>query len=395
MSEAADAPGQDQGQTARDDLARPDQPARRCIDVEVDARDAGERADVVLGRRVPALSRRQARALAHAGKLRIDGRRRSPSTRVAVGQRLELELEPAPADAGFELRELAVSERFVYVFKPAGVHTVALTPQQPGVLATAVAARWPDCAAASPDPREAGAVHRLDRPTSGVVAFARSRAVWEQARAGFAERLVAKHYLAGCTRLAPASDWPPALPEGGLKGWLAPAELEPPDPAQAEALTELRRRGRPLSAEPLRIRAPLGRDGGPRRSAVRLDGLRASTIVEPLVRLDGGLDGGLDQKLDGGVGERWLLRLVLETGRRHQARVHLAWIGLPIVGDTLYGPRGNLTGGSPGSRSEAEAGSASEAPAIQLHALSLDLHRVFASEAPVLAPPPAQLLATA
>lgn len=318
-----------------------------------DEADEGERADVVLGRRVPALSRRQARNLAREGKLRIDGRRQPPSARVSAGQALELTLDDADAStAAPELEVLAVTERFVYVNKPPGVHTVALTPDQPDVLATAVARRFPECASASEDPREGGAVHRLDHPTSGVLAFARSRAAWLDARAQFKAGRVAKHYLAVCERVA--MDWPPELPADGLRGWIESVE---PLTEFADRLAGLISGAVPQPLACVRIRAAIGRDGQ-KRSAVRLDGRRASTVVQPLASHD----------------QRWLVRLLLETGCRHQARVHLAWIGLPIVDDPVYG------------RAPSEAAGAG----IRLHAFAIDLSAVSADEQPVFAPPPSQ-----
>lgn len=341
--------------------------APRIASHVVEDEDAGERADVVLGRRIPALSRRLARNLARDGKLRIDGRRRPPSTRVSVGERLELELELGPehvqANAELEpLEVLALTERFVYVRKPAGVHVVALTPSQPGVLATMVAARFPECAEASLDPREGGAVHRLDLPTSGVVAFARSRETWLRARAGFAEERVAKQYLAvsipqlkTVTSISGTDDvWPPPLPEGGLRGWIEPGPAHAFAESQA-SIIDIAPADR-LASAPIRIRAALGRDG-PQRSCVSLDGRRASTTVQPLAQSNGYV----------------LSRLLLETGCRHQARVHLAWIGRPILGDTVYGP----------------AAERMRPSTIALHAFALDLSAVFVEERAVLASPPA------
>ena len=332
----------------------------RTASCTVEAEDVGERADVVLGRRIPGLSRRVARDLARAGKLRVDGRRCPPATRVALGQRLELELglpEDAQAPGLEDLQILATTARFVYVHKPAGVHAVARTPGQPGILATAVASRFPDCAGASEDPREGGAVHRLDRPTSGVVAFARSREIWARARAGFAEARVTKHYLAVSvaapeTAVAGGQPWPPALPADGLQGWIEP--LTSPI-LMPEALASWSASTRELDLPPVRIRAALAK-AGPTRSAVRLDGRRARTIVAPLARRD----------------RLWLLHLGLETGRRHQARVHLAWIGLPIQGDTTY----------------AEDSQAQAPASISLHACAIDLSGVFSGEGPIHAPPP-------
>jgi 23S rRNA pseudouridine1911/1915/1917 synthase len=322
-----------------------------------DEADEGERADVVLGRRVPALSRRQARNLAREGKLRIDGRRQPPSARVSAGQALELMLDdevdehaPAPASLA-ELEVLALTERFIYVNKPPGVHTVALTPDEPGVLATVVGRSWPECATASEDPREGGAVHRLDQPTSGVIAFARSRAAWTDARAQFKAGRVAKHYLAACERVG--EHWPPELPADGLRGWIE--SVGPLTDLQPE-LVSLIGGALEQSLACVRIRAAIGRDGQ-KRSAVRLDGRRASTVVQPLAS----------------HGQRWLVRLLLETGCRHQARVHLAWVGLPIIDDPLYGIAQSDQAGA----------------AIRLHAFAIDLSAVSPDEVPVFAKPPA------
>ncbi len=330
-----------------------------CLAIEA---DVGERADVVLGRRISGLSRRQARTLGLAGNLRIDGQRCPPSTRVALGQRLTVELDQPDSSPLFELEPLAITDDFIYVVKPAGIHTVALTPDQPRVLATAVAARWPECATASEDPREGGAIHRLDFPTSGVVAFARSREVWVRARAAFADGQVAKLYLAVCRHLANPSPeiWPPALPEGGLNGWITPVEHGFPS---VVPFTQN------LALDPVRIRAPLGRAETAGRVAVRLDGRRASTLIQPIA----------SAHLHDSNAPCWLVRIRLETGLRHQARVHLAWIGLPIVGDLDYGGEGE----------------ARTPEAIRLHAFELDLSAVFPAEQPVVALPNPDFWSTA
>lgn len=347
----------------------------RVIDSRVTEALVGERADVALGRLVPGLSRRRARLLGLAGQLAIDGKRAAPSTRVSLGQTLTLTLDDdddASERAELDMRvtePLALTRDFVYVHKPAGVHTIALTPDQPGVLASAVAARWPECGHASEDPREGGAIHRLDRPTSGVVAFARSREVWQRARAGFGAGLVRKSYLAVVS--APSS-WPPPLPREGLQAWLEPladaAFEQAPDPAWFE-------RAERLDRSSVRIRAPLGRADAPGLVAVRLDGRRATSVVQPL---------GASQRMGDSAPSRlgsspelhsacdvWLVRVRLDTGLRHQARVHLAWLGMPIVGDHDYAT----------TRDDAAT------DRIWLHAHRLDLGALFPDERPVEAAP--------
>jgi 23S rRNA pseudouridine1911/1915/1917 synthase len=339
----------------------------RVIDSRVTEDLAGERADVALGRLVPGLSRRRARLLGLAGKLAIDGRKAAPSTRVALGQTLTVTLDDDDHDASTRAsldahvaEPLALTPDFVYVHKPAGVHTVALTPDQPGVLASAVAARWPECGHASEDPREGGAIHRLDRPTSGVVAFARSREVWTRARAGFGAGLVRKSYLAVVS--APPS-WPPPLPSEALRAWLEPLDAPLHDDALALPFEQ---GAEPLSGEPVRVRAPLGRAELPGLVAVRLDGRRATSVVQPL---------GASRHMGDSAPARslavWLVRVRLDTGLRHQARVHLAWLGMPIVGDHDYGP----------------APEQAVRDRIWLHAHRLDLGALFPDERPVEAAP--------
>lgn len=117
--------------------------------------------------------------------------------------------------------------------------------------------------------REIHPVHRLDRPVSGLLLFARSRAVRDQLQAGFAEGRIRREYL--------------AVVEGRVRDPLA------------------------LIDRPLRLRGR-GATGA------------ARTHYECL-RL------GEDCSL---------LRLRIETGRRHQIRQHLAGIGHPILGDREY-----------------------------------------------------------
>jgi 23S rRNA pseudouridine1911/1915/1917 synthase len=310
---------------------------RRTISVTVhDADDDGARADVVLGRRVPGLSRRVARAMALEGRLRLDGRRTAPSTRVRAGQRLELSWPATMAPES--LRILRVTDAFVYVDKAAGVHTHRLRPSDPPALADAVVAQHPECASASPQSRELGAVHRLDGTTSGVVAFARTPRAWTAARAGLSSGRVEKLYFAICR-------WQPDT---------SVVDLE--EHGQAFPGSALPVRLRP-SCEPgaVRIAAPIGRGDARGRVRVRADGLEALTIVWRLAPQD-------EPDI-----VPCLLRLC--TGRRHQARVHLAHIGLPILGDAVYGsPEGALR--------------------PLLHALRLDLSTCFPDEAPVEAPIP-------
>ncbi len=344
------------------------------------ATDAGERVDVVLGRHLAALSRRKARELALRGKVRLNDARVAPSHRVAAGDVLTLDVGRANTDAGLQPAILAVTPRVVYVDKPAGWHVHDLRMEGHSVAAW-LESYHPECAAASPDRREGGAVHRLDAPTSGVVAFARDPSAYQVLRQAFADGLVRKRYLAVCERgegiagadphalSAAATRDSTALalsrerledpvltaPEGALPGWLMTRELEPDEHAELQAIC------RELGHAPPRgpvavIRAPLGPAAGQKLVTVRLDGRRAHTRA-------------LWLKINA---SRALALLWLDTGERHQLRAHLSWAGMPICGDQGY--------------------HGADFERLCLHAYLLDLSKAIDGERPVLSPPPQALL---
>jgi 23S rRNA pseudouridine1911/1915/1917 synthase len=250
-----------------------------------------------------------AQALIGQGAVYVDGRRcADPGRKVAAGAKLtavleerggEGRLEPAP-----KLVVLFEDADVLAVAKPAGLPAQP-TPSGagPNLLALATAHLG----------KLAGLVHRLDRDTTGVTVFGKSKAATSRLAAAFRQGRAAKTYLAVCG---------PELPERGV------------------------------------IDAPLSRDPsrpGRWRASKRANGLAASSRFERR-----------------GVGEGFaLVELFPQTGRTHQLRAHLASVGAPIVGDTLYGgaPVPPRPGAAPPSR-------------CLLHALRLELDgQVY--EAPV------------
>jgi len=179
-----------------------------------------------------------------------------------------------PADAVELGPECVVDDARVVVAKPPGMPSQPLAAGERGTAAGGVVARYPECGAASPDPRDGGLVHRLDIGTSGVLIAARTRAAWEALRADFGRGAVGKTYLALCEA--------------------APVTRE--------------------------CDAPLAQRGA-RVVVDHTDGLPAHTRWEVVAR----------------AGERALVRCHAATGRMHQIRVHLATCGAPIVGDARYG----------------------------------------------------------
>jgi len=287
--------------------------------------DAGARLDVVVGRRFSSISRRMARRLALEGKVHVDGVSHPPSTRVQEGQLLSICVSHGSRTVeGATI--LKITDRFVYAFKPEGVHTHRFRPDEPASLADFVKAMHPECASASEAAREGGAVHRLDFATSGLVAFARTREAWSHGRSLFSSGRVTKQYLAVCQLDPNASrPWPPPTPEGAYDAWLRPLISDPPQVNLAADAPLAKDLSHPTPTSPrIHIRAPLG--GAEERSKVevRLDGQRASTFVSMLASAPGA----------------GLFHVEIETGLRHQIRAHLSWLGTPILGDDLYGAAG-------------------------------------------------------
>jgi len=253
-------------------------------DVEFTVDTPGERLDKVLATRLGQFSRVQIQALIRDGQVTVGGRPAKSSYRVEEGDVIrvsvpEPEAESGPEPEAIPLDVLYENDDLAVIDKPAGMVVHPAYGHRSGTLVNAVLARWPSIAAWG-EPERAGIVHRLDKETSGVIVVAKTPEVLEALRALFKERAVEKRYL--------------ALVEG------AP---DTPDGI---------------------IDAPIGRDPNQRkRMAVARAGREAVTEFHVIEQYD----------------EFSLVEVFPKTGRTHQIRVHLAFIGHPVVGDTVYGRR--------------------------------------------------------
>ncbi len=179
-----------------------------------------------------------------------------------------------PREGG--IRVLFVDDHLVVVDKPCGMPSVpARTPADPPDVARVLAARMPDLGGAE-------AVHRLDRDTSGLLVLARRRDARRALGAAFESGGVEKSYVALVRGAPPEAEGTLCLP-------LAADPHAPPRHRVDPVL------GRPATTRWWTIDGPSPRAGA---TALRL---------EPV------------------------------TGRSHQLRVHLAWLGCPVLGDRLYG----------------------------------------------------------
>ena len=248
----------------------------------VGAEAAGVRLDRFLAE--PVGSRTRAQALIDAGAVTVDGRRMAKRHAVTAGETIEVgAVAAAPVAAEAEPAAFAVAyedDHLLVVDKPAGVVVHPARGHRSGTLVQALAGR----AGGGEDPCRTGIVHRLDRDTSGLLVIARSDAVHRALREQLAARALRREY---------------------------------------RALVD----GHPSSRTGT-IEAPIGRDRRDRtRMSIDTDEPRAARTHFAVERL---------------LPATALLSVVLDTGRTHQIRVHLAAIGIPVAGDPQYGTPGSL-----------------------------------------------------
>ncbi len=248
-----------------------------------------ERLDHYLVRTGFASSRRVAQELVERGLVRINGRRSKKSEIVGADDRIEVAstnrravIEP---NADLPLEVLHQDAAVIVVNKPGGIPCHPLNAEERDTVMNAVVARFPEIATVGEKPLEGGLVHRLDNGTSGALLIARNRGTFDKLRDAIRAGRIARRYE--------------ALVAGVLEN---KTEIDSPIAHHAKNARKMIV-GDPSSANPKRA------------------GRAASTVVEPIRR----------------VGDFTLLSIAPKTGSRHQIRVHLASIGLSIVGDTLYG----------------------------------------------------------
>ena len=249
-----------------------------------------QRLDAFLASSLDGLTRSQATRLIESGEVAVNGRAVGKSYKLAGGEDIAVTLpEPEPVEAvpqDIPLDVVYEDADVIVVNKPSGM-VVHPAPGHPdGTLVNALLYHCAGTLSGIGGALRPGIVHRIDRDTSGLIIAAKNDAAHQYLSAQLADHTLARTYE--------------CIVVGKLRE----------DRGTVDA---------PIARHPTDRK---------RMAVVRQGGREAVTHWEVIARYPGYTH----------------VRCRLETGRTHQIRVHMAYIGHPILGDTVYGAKKEVPG---------------------------------------------------
>ena len=257
----------------------------KIITLRVDEENQGDRIDQYVSDQISFLSRTLVVQFIKNGDIKVEGKSVKASHRLRSGEEVVV-IIPDPVQVMIEPQDIPLQiiyedQDLVVIDKPQGMVVHPAAGNWDGTLVNALMFHIQDLSGINGEIRP-GIVHRLDKDTSGLLVVAKNdnshRSLAEQIK----NHTVTREYM--------------ALVHGHI------------------------------NENQGKVEAPVGRNPRDRKKMAVVSGGRAAITWYRVV-----------QRMEGYT----LVRCRLETGRTHQIRVHMAFIGHPVVGDPLYGPRKN------------------------------------------------------
>jgi 23S rRNA pseudouridine1911/1915/1917 synthase len=264
-------------------------------EVEFVVDKGGVRLDAALLSRFPSSTRAFCKEACQSGNVLVNGRNVVKGTKLRGGETIfvkelaEIDDNRVMPDKSVRVHCVFEDEDILAFDKPASQPVQPLSRHETGTLMNGVVARWPDVREIGDSPLIAGAVHRIDAGTSGLVLVARSNEVFNSMRDQFAARSVKKTYLAL------------------VEGMIAVGGTLEHDLAHDPSVPFCRM----VDASRARFHVT--------------ESFHAVTSYQPI---------GFTKV---GNEDRTLLEVTILTGVTHQIRAQLSFAGIHIINDRLYG----------------------------------------------------------